>query len=176
MEQPQYNMLVREKFEKEYGPIFEKYGYGSTVWSPLASGVLTGRYNDGNVPEDSRWAEDPSWKDMTLGQFFSPDKRERSLKVLNELGDLAKEQGYSQIQIALAWALANKDVSTLILGFSKPHYIDENMKSLELYRKWNKELEEKVEGILGNTPNFLYSFRTFAPNKTRRQISVFEKK
>lgn len=60
-------MLTREKFEKEYEPVFEKYRYGSTVWSPLASGVLTGRYNDGNAPEESRWNEDPSWKDMTLG-------------------------------------------------------------------------------------------------------------
>jgi len=76
----------------------------------------------------------------------------------------------------LAWALANKDVSTLILGFSKPHYIDENMKALELYRKWNKEIEDKVAAILGNEPDVGYNFRTFAPNKTRRTIGVFGSK
>jgi aryl-alcohol dehydrogenase-like predicted oxidoreductase len=59
-------MLVRTRFESEYASLFEKYGYGSTVWSPLASGVLTGRYNDGNAPEDSRFVEDPTFKDMTL--------------------------------------------------------------------------------------------------------------
>lgn len=66
-EQPQYNMLVRERFEKEYATLFQKQKYGSTAWSPLASGVLTGRYNDGNVPEESRWNADPSFKDVTLG-------------------------------------------------------------------------------------------------------------
>ncbi len=66
-EQPQYNMLIRDKFENEYSGVFEKFGYGTTVWSPLASGILTGRYNDGNVPDDSRFVTDPAFKDMTMG-------------------------------------------------------------------------------------------------------------
>ena len=63
-EQPQYNMLIRERFEKEYGNIFEKHRYGSTVWSPLASGFLSGRYNDGNIPDDSRFNKDATFKEM----------------------------------------------------------------------------------------------------------------
>lgn len=65
-EQPQYNMLIREKFEKEYGNIYDKFGYGTTVWSPLGAGILTGRYNNGEMPEDSRFVQDPAFKDFTL--------------------------------------------------------------------------------------------------------------
>lgn len=169
-------MLVRNRLESDYATLFSKFGYGSTCWSPLASGILTGRYNDGNVPEDSRFTVDDSFKDfkdMTLGQFFSPDKREKSIQILNRLGELAKEHGYTQTQLALAWALANKDVSSLILGFSKAHYVAENVKALDLYRKWSKELEDTMEGILGNSPYPTVNYRQYRPNKTRRQIGVF---
>jgi len=72
-------MLVREKFEKEYGPIFERFKYGSTCWSPLAMGILSGRYNNGIPPDDSRFITDPTYKDFALNMFFSPDKKEKSI-------------------------------------------------------------------------------------------------
>ena len=129
-------MLIRERFEKDLGSLFDKYHYGSTIWSPLGQGVLTGRYNDGEVPE-GRFTLDPDFKDIILSRFFSPDKKEKSLRILNSMADLSKELGYTQTQLALAWALANKDVSTMILGFSKLQYVDDNMKALELYKKWD---------------------------------------
>lgn len=116
------------------------------------------------------------FKDLLLGQFFGPGKAEENIKKLQALGELAKELGYSQTQLALAWALANKDVSTLILGFSKTSYVDENLKALELYNKWNAEIEGKVEAILKNAPYHGYSLKHFKTNKTRRHIAVFEKK
>jgi len=76
----------------------------------------------------------------------------------------------------LAWALANKDVSTLILGFSKVDYVDENLKALELYRKWNQELENRVAAILDNSPMPSLDYRSFQPNQTRRIQAVFHKK
>jgi aryl-alcohol dehydrogenase-like predicted oxidoreductase len=78
--------------------------------------------------------------------------------------------------LALAWALVNKNVSTLILGFSKPHYVDENLKALELYRKWTPELEDKLEAILGNTPDVPMNIKTFTPMKSHRHQAVFETK
>jgi len=76
----------------------------------------------------------------------------------------------------LAWALASKDVSTLILGFSKVTYVDENMKALELYKKWSPEIENKINSILNNQPPPTMNGRTFTANKTRRQYAVFDKK
>ena len=96
-----------------------------------------------------------------MGRFFSPDKKETSIRILNAMADFAKELGYTQSQLALAWAIANKDVSTMILGFSKVEYVDENIKSLELYRKWEKELESKIEAIMKNIPMPTLDYRTF---------------
>jgi voltage-dependent potassium channel beta subunit len=118
VEQAQYSMLVRDRFEKEYRRIFAEYRYGTTIWSPLAGGILTGKYNDGNTPEDSRYANQKSL-DRIWVQYFGEGKKEGTLKKLNALGDLAKELGYTQAQLGLAWAIANKDVSTCILGFTK---------------------------------------------------------
>ena len=120
------------------------------MWGPLAAGVLTGRYNEGNKVE-GRFTQDTTFfanhADRYLSQYFAPERREAFTKKLKSLGDLAAELGYTQSQLALAWALSNKDVSTLILGFSKVTYIDENLKALELYRKWTPEIEAKVNEI-----------------------------
>lgn len=78
-------MLVRDKFEKEFSPVFERIGYGSTVWSPLAMGILAGRYNDGVAPEEGRFTTDPTYKDVVLNQFFSPEKKVKSVKILHDL-------------------------------------------------------------------------------------------
>ena len=95
VEQPNYNMLVREKFEKEYGPIFERFKYGSTCWSPLAMGILSGRYNNGIPPDDSRFITDPTYKDFALNMFFSPDKKEKSIQTLKKLKTFAESIGYT---------------------------------------------------------------------------------
>ncbi len=89
-------MLVRNRFESEYSSLFEKFGYGTTVWSPLASGFLTGRYNDAEIPDDSRYIKDPTLKDYKMNQFFSPQKKEKTCETLRSLGALASELGYTQ--------------------------------------------------------------------------------
>ena len=96
VEQPQYNMLSRERFEKEYRHIYENYKYGTTVWSPLASGLLTGRYNDGSIPDDSRFNDHPQFKHFVMSQFFSPEKKDKNVKALKGLAAYARELGYTQ--------------------------------------------------------------------------------
>lgn len=119
VEQPQYNMLVRDKFEKEYRDIFMSHGYGTTIWSPLASGLLAGKYNDGKIPEASRFSSDSEFIKGLYNRYLSEDKKEATVKKFVALGELAKELGYSQAQLCLAWAIANTDVSVAILGFSR---------------------------------------------------------
>jgi aryl-alcohol dehydrogenase-like predicted oxidoreductase len=96
VEQPQYNMFFRNRFEKEYRPLFEKYQYGTTIWGPMAGGVLSGKYNDGNIPEESRFAKDPFTTTFALPIYFGPTKKEATLRILNGLADIAKEIGCSQ--------------------------------------------------------------------------------
>ncbi len=127
VEQPQYNMLNRDRFEKEYSPLFERLGYGSTTWSPLAGGLLTGKYNEGTVPVDSRFGSSAFHADNVLPKYFGPTKKEATLKTLNGLAEIAKELNCTQSALALAWGLANKDVSTQLLGFSRLEQIDENL-------------------------------------------------
>ena len=173
-EQCEYNMLNRKKMEKDYRSIFEKYGYGTTVWSPLAQGFLSGKYNEGFVPEDSRIKKwDPFWSTYIEQAYFSGEKKEKLLKICRGLAEIAKEEGYTQAQLALAWVIASNDVSTLILGFSKISQLDENVKALELYNKWSKTLEGKIEKILENPVDPAINFRVFAPIPQRREIAVF---
>jgi aryl-alcohol dehydrogenase-like predicted oxidoreductase len=160
--------------EKDYRSLFEKYGYGTTVWSPLASGFLSGKYNDGLVPEDSRIKKmDPFWNSLIEQTYFSGEKKEKLLKICRGIAEIAKEEGYTQPQLALAWVIASNDVSTLILGFSKISQLDENVKALELYNKWSKTLEGKIEKILENPVDPAINFRVFAPIPQRREIAVF---
>ena len=94
---------------------------------------------------------------------MGPTTKEGTLKKLNALGDIAKELGYTQAQLSLAWAIANRDVSTCILGFTRISQVEENLKSLELYQKWTPEIEKKVRDVLANDPEPMTNFRTWAP-------------
>jgi len=146
MEQPQYNMLVREKFEKEYARIFKDYGYGSTIWSPLASGLLTGKYNNG-IPEGSRGAlKGYEWLRGHL-------TNEEGLAKVRELGEIAKSLDASQAQMAIAWCLKNPNVSTVITGASRVDQVHDNMKALEVVEKLTPEVMARIESVLGNDPN-----------------------
>lgn len=151
IEQPQYNALARQNFEKDQRRIFSEYGYGSTIWSPLASGILAGKYNSGEIPDGSRFSTNPDLM-FIFKRFFNDKEKDVTIKKLNDLADYAKSIGYSQAQLCLAWAIANKDVSTCLLGFTREEQIHENMKALELYKKWNDEHEKKVREILSNDP------------------------
>ena len=144
MEQPQYNMFSRDRFEKEYAPLYRDLGYGTTIWSPLASGILTGKYNDG-VPEGSRMAlEGYEWLRNVLTQ-------ERIEKV-RKLQPIADELDCSMAQLALAWCLANPNVSTVITGASRPEQVAENMKALDVSSKLTPDVLERIETVLDNRP------------------------
>lgn len=145
MEQPQYNMLHRDRFELEYDRIFSEMGYGSTIWSPLASGVLTGKYNNG-FPDDTRLGiEGLEWlKEKVL--------TESNLKIARDLSALAGDLGLSLPAFALAWCLKNQNVSTVILGASRKDHLLDNLNALSHVSLFTTEVNERVEQILGNKP------------------------
>lgn len=145
MEQPQYNMLVRNKVEVEYSQIYKTVGLGTTIWSPLASGILTGKYNDG-FPEATRLGiEGMEWlKDRLLA--------EENLKKVNKLTALAKDLGVSMPLLALAWCLKNDDVSTVILGASKTAQLKENLKAFEVVEMLTADVMQNIDSILNNKP------------------------
>jgi voltage-dependent potassium channel beta subunit len=144
MEQPQYNMFTRERFEGEYDILYRELGYGTTIWSPLASGLLTGKYNNG-IPQDSRAAlQGYEW----LQESITP---ERIAKV-RQLEPIANELGCTLAQLALAWCLKNPNVSTVITGASRPEQVPENMKALDVAPKLTDQVMGRIEGILDNKP------------------------
>lgn len=146
MEQPHYNMFVREKFEKEYARLFKDYGYGSTTWSPLASGLLTGKYNNG-IPADSR-GNLPGYE--WLRGSLSDEQRIAKVRALQPL---AEEIGATLAQMAIAWCLKNPHVSTVITGASRVSQVHENMKALDVVEKLTPEIMKRIDEILGNNPN-----------------------
>jgi aryl-alcohol dehydrogenase-like predicted oxidoreductase len=135
---------------------------------------LTGKYNDGNIPEGSRYAQDKHGAslDPIWSKYFSEDKKAQTLEKLNKLGAVAKEYGFTQAQLALAWAISNKDVSTCLLGFTRVEQVEENMKAINFYKKWNAEIEKKIEDILGNTPEPDMDFRQWKPMPSRRSQNL----
>jgi voltage-dependent potassium channel beta subunit len=145
MEQPQYNMFHRQKVDLDYLKLYREIGLGTTIWSPLASGILTGKYNKG-IPEDSRLAM-PS-----LGWLKDKLVLEQNLKKVNHLSELAADLGTTMPRLALAWCLKNPGVSTVITGASKLEHLRDNLKSLEVLDLLSAEVMEKIEEILGNKP------------------------
>ena len=147
-EQPQYNMFCREALESDYKRLYDGVGLGTTVWSPLASGILSGKYNDG-IPEDSRLSAQEFKK-----AYIEKDKIEfeNKIKKVKKLTTLAKELSMSMAQLALVWCLKNPRVSTVILGASKLDQLKENLESLNHIDKLNSEVMEKIEKILENKP------------------------
>lgn len=145
MEQPQYNMLVRDKVEVEYSQVYKTVGLGTTIWSPLASGVLTGKYNDG-FPTDTRLGiAGLEWlKDRALA--------EENLEKVRKLSAFALELGVTMPLLAIAWCLKNDDVSTVILGASKKSQLEENFKAFDVMTKLEDGVMEKIEEILNNKP------------------------
>ena len=174
VEQPEYSIIRRKHFEVELVPIFDKLGYGTTIYSPLANGLLSGKYNDGNAPEGSRLTSDKVSKELQerimgrykgeLGDQFYPK--------LKALGELAKELGCTQAQLSLAWCIVNKDVSTCLMGASKPEQVIDNLGSLEIAKKWTKEIEEKVENVMKNQPDPAFNWRDWKAFEPRRYTSV----
>ncbi|KAJ3097654.1 hypothetical protein HDU97_004681 [Phlyctochytrium planicorne] len=151
MEQPQYNMFARDRFEKEYSPLYEKFGLGTTIWSPLASGILTGKYND-QIPDDSRLNTTEHAYVLRLKAELQNEQGIAKIKKVKALEPIAKKLDCTLAQLALAWCAKNPNVSTVITGGSKVSQIQENVKALEVIPKLTPEIMEEIEKILGNKP------------------------
>lgn len=145
MEQPQYNMLVREKVEVEFSQIYKTVGLGTTIWSPLASGVLSGKYNKGKEGETRLKRKELSWLSEKL-------LVEETLEKVNKLSALAKDLGMTMPQLGVSWCLKNENVSTVILGASKTGQLEENLKAADKKNLLTDDVMEIIEKILENKP------------------------
>ncbi|TFC33778.1 aldo/keto reductase [Cryobacterium sp. MDB1-18-2] len=148
MEQPQYNMFTRQKVESEFLPLYDTFGLGTTIWSPLASGVLTGKYNDG-VPSDSRMNL-PGYE--WLRAEWESEAGEAKLEKVRRLATVASDAGLPLTHLALLWCLRNPRVSTVILGASKKEQLADNLAALDSKAALTAEVVAAIEEILGNEP------------------------
>ncbi|KAL3657478.1 hypothetical protein V7S43_017617 [Phytophthora oleae] len=145
VEQAQYNIFVRSKVEFEYLDLYKKYKLGLTTWSPLAFGTLTGKYSDGK-PEGSRYTS-PMFKEGSLAEGFA-----ERVEMADKLKPIAKELGCSLAQFSIAWAVANENVSTVLIGASRPSQLEENLKALALVHKITPEVKTKIDEIVKFVP------------------------
>jgi len=145
MEQPQYNMFERFKMEQDYLPVFQNVGLGTTIWSPLAAGFLTGKYIDG-IPEGSRL--DIKGFDWLKERWLQEGKIEK----LKKLVALSEKLGVSTASMAIAWTIKNPNVSTTILGATKKEQLYDNLKALDTLNKLSPEVMDEIEKILQNKP------------------------
>jgi voltage-dependent potassium channel beta subunit len=157
MEQPQYNLFHRDRFEREYAALYDRIGLGTTIWSPLAGGLLTGKYNDG-VPKGSRsTVQGYEW----LRSRYDSKEARRNLEKVAKLADIANQLDGTLAQLAIAWCLKNPNVSTVILGASKVEQLTENLGSLEVADRLSPEVLETIEEIMSNRPEQEHDFRAF---------------
>jgi voltage-dependent potassium channel beta subunit len=155
MEQPQYNMFHRDRVEREYAPLYDAIGLGLTIWSPLASGLLTGKYNDG-IPPGTR-ATLPGYE--FLHKRFVDDEAARRIEKVRRLQPIAQLLGCSLAQLAIAWTIQNAHVSTTILGATKVPQLRENLGALEVAARITPSELEQIEAVLQNRPAQEYDWR-----------------
>jgi voltage-dependent potassium channel beta subunit len=146
MEQPQYNMLHRERVEVEYLPLYREIGLGTTIWSPLASGLVTGKYKSGIPPGSRATLEGYGWLRESLITA-------ENIAKVSRLEPIAKDLGCSLAQLGLAWCLKNPHVSTVMTGASKPEQVVENMKAIAVIDKLDSGVMEQIDDVLGNKPD-----------------------
>jgi aryl-alcohol dehydrogenase-like predicted oxidoreductase len=150
-DQAQYNAFKRDRVEAEYAPLYKNHQFGLTIWSPLASGLLTGKYNDG-IPKGSRFDLKKDMFNDTLKSLTETDEGKGKVTAVRELTKIAKSLDCSTSQLALAWAASNQNVSTVILGITKPEQLRENLGALDVIDKLTPEIHDQIEGILKNKP------------------------
>lgn len=151
-EQCKHHMLHRQRPEIEYGPLYAKYGIGTTAFSVLAGGILTGKYNDG-IPKGSRFDDH---KDFFKGTIdgLKKDEGQKQIDTVKKLTSFAEQElGCTVSHLALAWVAKNPNTSTVILGASKPEQITENLKALEVLPKLTPDIMQQIEIILDNKPD-----------------------
>lgn len=155
MEQPEYNMLHRDRFEVEYARLYKEIGLGTTIWSPLASGLLTGKYNNG-IPQGTRISLDEyGW----LREKFENEQGQRNIESVRRLGPVAQDLGCSMAQLALAWCLKNPNVSSVITGASRREQVEQNMKALDIVPKLDESVMTRIDDLLGNKPEPVPNYR-----------------
>lgn len=148
MEQPQYNLFERNKVESDFLEIYKNVGLGTTIWSPLAAGLLSGKYNDG-IPKGSRFALEGF--DWLKNQWATDDK----IKKVKKLADLAAKLNISTAVLSIAWCIKNPNVSTAILGATKKQQLLENLKALDAVNLLTPDVMEKIDKIMQNKPTIL---------------------
>lgn len=146
MEQPQYNMFERFKMEQDYLPVFQNVGLGTTIWSPLGAGFLTGKYING-IPEGSRLGIQGF--DWLKERYMQEDRIEK----VKKLADLAKKMNVSLASLAIAWTIKNPNVTTAILGATKKEQLTENLKALDVVKLLTNDVMEEIDRILQNKPH-----------------------
>jgi len=158
-EQCEHHMFYRQRAEVEYAPIYKKYGYGTTVFSPLASGLLTGKYNK-CIPENSRYANHANLDFMqAAANSLQTEKGKAKIAKIEALNELAeKELGCKVNHLALAWVAVQPQTNCVILGASRPEQVIDNLKALEIIPKLTPAVLEKVSAILGNDPQPLTTY------------------
>jgi voltage-dependent potassium channel beta subunit len=155
MEQPEYNMFHREKVERELFRLYSEIGLGTTIWSPLASGMLSGKYNDG-IPAGTRVSlEGYEW----LRSVFVDERGRQRIEKVKRLTPIAEDLGMTTAQLAIAWCLKNPHVSTVITGASKPEQVSQNMKAIDYAEKLTPEVLEQIESVLENKPKPVSDYR-----------------
>lgn len=153
VEQPQYNLLVRDRVEKEYRWLYEAHGLGLTIFSPLKGGVLTGKYNDTTTPPaGSRLAESEDGYIKGLRKTVGDDTWTKQLQQVAALKPIAEELGISTAQLSLAWILKNPNISSMITGASRVEQVYENLRALAVADKLTDEVIEKIEAAIANKP------------------------
>jgi len=151
MEQPQYNMLARDRVEKDYVLLYEQRGTGITSFSPLKVGILTGKYNDG-IPDDSRLANSKDNYTASLNKAYGNDSWKRDLEQVRKLKPVAEKIGIDQATLAMAWVLRNPNVSSAITGASKVEQVYNSVRALDAVPKLTDEVMAEIDEILGNKP------------------------
>lgn len=148
MEQSEYNMFNRERIEREYARLYQEIGLGTTIYSPLASGLLSGKYSQG-IPQESRASlEGYDW----LREEYESEEGQDRVRKVEQLRPIAEELGCSLAQLALAWCLKNPNVSTVITGASRPEQVTENMQALDTVERLTPAVLERIETVLDNEP------------------------
>ena len=169
VEQCQYNMLHREAMEVEYRDLFKRYKMGTTVWSPLSSGILTGKYIE-EIPKDSRANLKNDMANFSFQSYLkNKDKIDSKLKLLK---DIADTNGCTLTTLAIAWVIANPDVSVCLLGASKPEQLNDTIRAVEIYKNIEKETWIEIEKILDNTPKGETDYLTWEDLPSRRNIAM----
>lgn len=148
MEQPEYNMFSRKRFEIEYDMLYDRIGLGTTIWSPLASGLLTGKYSDG-IPEDSRASvKGYEW----LREILESEEGQKRIAKTKELAKVADDLNTTMARLAIAWCLKNPNVSTVITGASRASQVSDNLQALDLVPQLTDDVMETIETVLDNKP------------------------